>query len=81
MDVGGGLDFVLGGTQALSIAPLAREAHVSLASAWPHPRFEGDFLPRTQQARSLVRNQAVLAHVTVTILITLGVSVVVTALG
>lgn len=42
------LAFVLGGTEALSIAPLAREAHVSLASPWPHPRFEGDFLPRTR---------------------------------
>lgn len=41
----------------------------------------GDFLPRTSAARKLVRNQAVLAHVTATILITLGVSVVVTALG
>lgn len=41
----------------------------------------GDFLPRTSAARKLVRDQAVLAHVTVTILITLGVSVVVTALG
>src|SRR5690606_11089526 len=42
------LEFVLGGTETLSIAPLARIARVSLSSAWPHPRFEGDFLPRTR---------------------------------
>lgn len=42
------LDFVLGGTETLSIAPLARVGRVTIDSAWPHPRFEGDFLPRTR---------------------------------
>lgn len=36
------------GTETLSLAPLAERTVVALESAWPHPRFHGDFLPRTR---------------------------------
>lgn len=42
------LDFILGGTETLSIVPVADHATVAMDSSWPHPRFEGDFLPRTR---------------------------------
>ena len=38
--------FALRGTEALRIAPLADSNRIALASAWPHPQFNGDFLPR-----------------------------------
>jgi len=40
------LDFKLAGTEALALVPLARSNVFRLESAWPHPRFGGDFLPR-----------------------------------
>ncbi|GHB93305.1 cell envelope integrity protein CreD [Thermomonas carbonis] len=40
------LGFALRGTEALRIAPLADSNRIVLASAWPHPQFNGDFLPR-----------------------------------
>ncbi len=40
------LDLKLGGTESLSLVPLGRSNVFSLESAWPHPRFGGDFLPR-----------------------------------
>jgi inner membrane protein len=43
------LQFALGGTEALSIAPLADDNRVVLDSPWPHPQFNGDFLPRTRR--------------------------------
>lgn len=39
------LDFALRGTEALSIAPLADANRIVLDSPWPHPQFNGDFLP------------------------------------
>jgi inner membrane protein len=36
------------GTETLSIAPLAERNLIALESAWPHPQFHGDFLPRTR---------------------------------
>ena len=38
--------FALRGTEALRIAPLADSNRIVLASPWPHPQFNGDFLPR-----------------------------------
>ena len=43
----------LQGTQLLSIVPLAGRTTVQVGSAWPHPQFSGDFLPRT---RSIGKN-------------------------
>ncbi len=49
---GATLDFTLGmdlaGTGSIAFVPLADQNAVSLASAWPHPNFGGDFLPRTR---------------------------------
>ncbi|MEO5628609.1 MAG: cell envelope integrity protein CreD, partial [Thermomonas sp.] len=41
------LDFAVRGTEALAIAPLADSNHIVLDSPWPHPQFNGDFLPRS----------------------------------
>ena len=38
--------FALRGTEALRVTPLADSNRITLASAWPHPQFNGDFLPR-----------------------------------
>ena len=47
---GATLDFTLGmdlaGTGQIGFVPLADDNKVSLTSAWPHPSFGGDFLPR-----------------------------------
>jgi inner membrane protein len=43
------LEFVLGGTESLSLVPVADHARVVVDSTWPHPRFEGDFLPRARR--------------------------------
>ncbi|GAA5010959.1 cell envelope integrity protein CreD [Pseudoluteimonas lycopersici] len=43
------LQFALRGTEALSIVPLADDNHVELDSPWPHPQFNGDFLPRAHR--------------------------------
>jgi inner membrane protein len=40
------LEFALGGTESLAIAPVADRARVEIDSPWPQPRFEGGFLPR-----------------------------------
>ena len=44
------LDFTLGmdlaGTGRIGYVPLADDNRVTLSSAWPHPSFGGDFLPR-----------------------------------
>ncbi len=42
------MDFVLDGTEQLSIAPVGDLTEVQLASAWPSPLFGGSFLPRTR---------------------------------
>jgi inner membrane protein len=49
---GATLDFTLGmdlaGTGLIAYVPLAGENRVTLVSAWPHPNFGGDFLPRSR---------------------------------
>jgi inner membrane protein len=42
------LDFVLGGTEQLAIAPIADNNRIELISAWQHPEFAGRFLPHTR---------------------------------
>lgn len=46
------LDIRLAGTESLALVPLARSNVFKLDSAWPHPRFGGDFLPRQPQVSS-----------------------------
>jgi inner membrane protein len=45
-----GVEFkaTLQGTETLSIAPLAERNEIVLDSTWPHPKFHGDFLPRSR---------------------------------
>ena len=43
------LDLTLSGTESLAIAPLGGRNRIALASSWPHPRFDGAFLPRTRR--------------------------------
>ena len=40
------MDINLGGTEKLSIAPIADSNHIELTSAWHSPLFDGQFLPR-----------------------------------
>ena len=40
------LKFTLEGTESLAIAPLAKRNIIKIGSPWPHPLFNGDFLPR-----------------------------------
>lgn len=50
---GATLDFTLGldlaGTGRIGYLPLADDNRVSLESPWPHPSFDGSFLPRTRE--------------------------------
>jgi len=39
----------LQGTSELSVAPVGRDTQVRLSSDWPHPRFNGDYLPVTRE--------------------------------
>jgi inner membrane protein len=41
--------FALRGTEALAIVPLAEVNRIVLDSPWPHPQFNGDFLPRAHR--------------------------------
>ncbi len=41
--------FALRGTEALAIVPLADSNRIALDSPWPHPQFNGDFLPRSHR--------------------------------
>ena len=43
------LSFALRGTEALAIAPVADDNRIVLDSPWPHPQFNGDFLPRAHR--------------------------------
>jgi inner membrane protein len=38
----------LQGTESVSIVPLAERNVIALDSDWPHPKFHGEFLPRTR---------------------------------
>ncbi len=40
------LEFVSGGTEHLTIAPVGDGNRIALTSTWPHPQFAGRFLPR-----------------------------------
>lgn len=42
------LEFVSGGTEHLTIAPVGDGNRITLTSTWPHPQFAGRFLPRHQ---------------------------------
>jgi len=42
------LQFTLGGTESLAWVPLGDRNTLSIDSTWPHPRFDGSFLPRTR---------------------------------
>jgi inner membrane protein len=42
------LQFTLGGTESLALVPLGDRNTLSISSPWPHPRFDGSFLPRTR---------------------------------
>jgi len=39
----------LQGLKRLSFLPIGRDTHLKLASAWPHPSFEGRFLPVSRE--------------------------------
>jgi len=43
------IEVQLRGSQELSFAPLAQELTVQLESTWPHPKFDGQFLPEKRQ--------------------------------
>ena len=43
------VDLAFNGSLSLTLAPVARETRVSLASDWPHPSFSGAFLPDERQ--------------------------------
>jgi inner membrane protein len=40
------LAFALGGTESLTVVPLAKRNRIVIDSSWQHPQFNGDFLPR-----------------------------------
>jgi inner membrane protein len=50
------IDFVLtlelGGSEAFSLAPLGADTSVSMRANWPHPSFQGRFLPATHDIGS-----------------------------
>lgn len=39
------ISFSVNGSNSLAFAPMAEETHVSLRGNWPHPSFNGDWLP------------------------------------
>jgi len=43
------LAFALGGTESLTVVPLAKRNRIVIDSSWQHPQFNGDFLPRTRR--------------------------------
>ena len=43
------LEFALRGTESLAVVPLADDNRIVLDSPWPHPQFNGDFLPRAHR--------------------------------
>lgn len=43
------LPLKLQGTSSFSVTPIGRETSVSMTSDWPHPSFNGQFLPRSPQ--------------------------------
>jgi inner membrane protein len=43
------LAFSLNGTEQLDVVPLADDNRIVLDSPWPHPQFNGDFLPHSRR--------------------------------
>jgi inner membrane protein len=46
------LDLELGGAEALSLGPLNADTTVAMRANWPHPSFQGRFLPASHQIRA-----------------------------
>lgn len=46
------LQLALGGTESLAIAPVGKHNRIAIASTWPHPQFNGAFLPREREVAS-----------------------------
>lgn len=42
------IDLAINGSRALEIVPSGKTTHVSMTSNWPHPGFNGRFLPETR---------------------------------
>jgi len=45
------LDLALGGSEAFSLAPLGADTTVAMRANWPHPSFQGRFLPASHDIR------------------------------
>jgi inner membrane protein len=46
------LDLELGGSEAFSLAPLGADTAVAMRANWPHPSFQGRFLPASHDIRA-----------------------------
>ena len=46
------LDLELGGSEAFSLAPIAADTTVTMRANWPHPSFQGRFLPAGHDIRA-----------------------------
>jgi inner membrane protein len=46
------LDLELGGSEAFSLAPLGADTTVAMRANWPHPSFQGRFLPAGHEIRA-----------------------------
>ena len=46
------IDLELGGSEAFSLAPLGADATVAMRANWPHPSFQGRFLPAGHEIRA-----------------------------
>jgi inner membrane protein len=46
------LELELGGSEAFALAPLSGDTTVSMQADWPHPSFQGRFLPAGHQIRA-----------------------------
>jgi len=46
------LDLELGGSEAFSLAPLGADTTVAMRANWPHPSFQGRFLPAAHEIRA-----------------------------
>ena len=46
------IDLELAGSEAFSLAPLGADASIALRADWPHPSFQGRFLPASHDIRA-----------------------------
>ena len=46
------IDLELAGSEAFSVAPLGADATIALRADWPHPSFQGRFLPASHDIRA-----------------------------